>query len=154
MDEEIEEKVKALAEKEVERAVDKLRSELADVLEKYVGPGRISPETAAVFLGVSYRSVYRWLGARASRMYLPPIEALPLIENFIERVEGIRAGWTEIVTSWKTTANPDVRAVLYHPRLVAIIEAGLDRQDIEGAVEKLTRKTIMELARRLESTEK
>jgi hypothetical protein len=138
MDKEIEEKVREVVSRETDKLVVKVRQAAVEMLEKYVGPGRISPEDAGVFIGISYRQIYRWLGCRLSKLWLPQLKDIDSISAFIGRVEEIRAAWVEIVTGWKRP-SADIKRVFYHPGLTAIIES--DRE-IEDKVDLLTKRTV------------
>ena len=139
--------VKGLVEKSIEDEFDKLRMRIVDDLREIVGPGKISPEEAAPLLGVSYSTVYRWLGCPFSKLYLPPIDQVPDIAAFIGRVNEIREAWKDILVGWRADFNSDVKRACYHSQLLAIIEGD---DPIEGKIRRLTKKTIAALAHELE----
>jgi hypothetical protein len=142
MDEETKARIKELVDQEIEPVVDSLRQAAVEVLERYVGPGLISPEDASVFIGRSYRQLYRWLGCRTSRLYLPQMVDVDAIVKFTARVDKISAAWTEVLASWRDP-NSDLKRAFYNPRLVAIIESDASMED---KVSLLVKKTVHMLA--------
>jgi len=148
MDKEIiEAQVKEIIGPELDKLVDDLRETGVEVLQGYVGPGKISPEDAAPFLNVSYRTIYRWLGTRLSRLWRPTLTEIDIIFRFCRRVDEVRGEWKNIIAGWRKDQNSDVRRIFYHPRLLAILDS---YEDPEEKVDRLTKKTIQALARELE----
>jgi hypothetical protein len=145
MDKEIiEAQVKEIIGPELDKLVDDLRETGVEVLQEYVGPGRISPEDASVFLNKSYRSIYRWLSAgRLSKLWRPTLTEIDVIFRFCRRVDEVRGEWKNVIAGWRKDQNSDVRRVFYHPRLLAILDSS---EDLEKKVDRLTKLTIRLLA--------
>jgi hypothetical protein len=135
--------IRAKANELLEDEVDRIRAQAVADLKEVVGPGRISPETAAVFLGVSYSTVYRWLGAPFSKLYMPQFKEVVIIAAFIGRVNTIRDGWKDVLAGWRTEQAADLKTVFYRPELVAVIDGSLPFAE---KLERLAKKTVMLLA--------
>jgi hypothetical protein len=151
MDEEERERIKALVEAEIEPLRFEVRRLIAEALEQYCGPGRLSPEVVAPFLGVSYRTIYRWFSVgRISKLYAPQDREVDAILAFIERVEELRSAWTEVLIGWRPDSNPDVKRTFYHPKLIAIIEGNMS---LEDKAEELMKFSLKLLSREMRSGE-
>jgi len=129
-------------------ATAELRLKVVELLAEYVGPGLISPEEAGPLFGKSYRTLYRWLSASWDIGVLPQFSELPVILSFIDRVEEIKTGWKDVLVGWRRDMNGDLKAVFYHPKLVAVIEGP---GEIEDKIDQLTKRTVAALARELEA---
>ena len=129
----------------IEDELDRLRLQTVDSLREIVGPPpKISPETAGPLLGVSYSTVYRWLGCPFSKLYLPQVDQIPELAAFIGRVNSLREAWLDVLTGWRADGNEDLKRVFYHPGLVAVIESDIP---LEEKARKLIRKTVSALAK-------
>lgn len=135
--------IKAQVNQALEDELDLIRGRAVEDLKEIVGPGKISPETAASFLGVSYSTVYRWLGAPFSKLYRPQFNEVLVIAAFIGRVNDIRAAWLEVLSGWRADQSADLKSVFYRPDLVSIIEGSLT---FEEKLDRLTKKTVKLLA--------
>lgn len=130
----------------MEDEIGKLRVKIRDLLREFVGPGLISPEVAAPFLEVSYRTVYRWLALDAMA---PRLEEAQKISKFLTSVVKIRDSWSEVIVSWRSLdhVHPAIREVLYDRRFLNVLEGNLDP---ESKVDKLLKMTLKKGALKLE----
>jgi hypothetical protein len=137
--------IKAQAQRLIEDELDRLRLQAVESLREIVGPPpKISPETAAPLLEVSYSTVYRWLGCPFSKLYLPQVDQVPRLAAFIGRVNTLREAWVDVLTGWRADGSEDLKRIFYHPGLVAVIESELP---IEVKLQRLIRKTVSALAK-------
>lgn len=120
---------------------EKLRERCREKIRELVGPGLISPEAAAPFLGTSYRTVYRWL---SNDLFLPTMEECGWIINFTERVNDVGDSWASIVTDWArfSKAHKAVRAALFRQPYLRILDD--DSLTIDEKVDRLTKRTLKE----------
>ncbi len=74
--------------------------------QDYVGKGKyVSVPTAAKYLDMTERSVFRWLSLE--NLFFITLTDLERLTRFFQKVHSVVDGWTKIVTGW----NPDKRKI-------------------------------------------
>lgn len=129
-------------EEQIEKVRREMKEQLIDTLRS--SGSMISPEVASKFLGISYRTVYRWLN---NQLYLPKLEQCERIGKFLLAIEEIRKTWRPWVKKWdkfgfKELPN-EIRSALFNKKLLTILEDG--ELSLNEKVEELTIKTLIEM---------
>lgn len=128
--------------------IDALRLECLELLAEEVGAApKISPETAAPFIGKSHTVIYAWL---SDAPFAPRFEDLENINKFLKILVGVREGWKKIIIahSIQNKIHPAIHAIFYNPVLIKILED--PKKSIDKKVELLTKKTLKFFAQKLE----
>jgi len=132
----------------VETRFDELRRDiLCQLREISRAPGSmLSPEVMSRFLGVSYRTIYRWL--TPSPFFLPKLKDCEIISSFLTRVQNLRSEWRPLAEKWESlgfkAVEKDIRLTLFNPKLLSILEAGDLTPDEK--IEELVMRSLRSLA--------
>jgi len=130
---------KVIVASEILEEVGSIQDKVMMALKKICGPGRLSPELVASFLGTNFKQVYRWL---STSLYRPSLEQCQVIADFVLRVEAIREACIELLSA-KPPENPDLRTALFNPRILRVLERKVPYED---KVSLLVKQVVREIA--------
>jgi hypothetical protein len=125
--------------KSADDLLDELRLAALEALEVYVGKDKISAEEAEHFLCKSYRTIYSWLSGK--KMYLPQLEDIKSIVEFIKLVEQLTEKWKKVVTEFHGERNGMIG--FYDRDMLRVLEGD---EPIETKIVSLVKLSLRKLA--------
>ena len=124
-----------------------MRAEFGRMLKAKVGPGKISPEIAAPYLGISHTSLYSRLKDPG---YLPSVVECDLIGKFLEGVHKLRESWRAVVSlkAFEALASNAIATGFFNPEILKILSS---RDSLEKRIDRLTKRVLKDGAEKLKA---
>jgi hypothetical protein len=91
---------------------EKLKRDYLDILRAIVNEDGVSPEIASKFLGVSYRTVYRWLSTETA--FFVTRADMEKLYDFFKQVDAVNDSWRGLLLEYPKMKKGLHRAVLTH----------------------------------------